>query len=73
PELRSSLDAEFLKKFQGGARGNRRRRQSLSTYYIDITAFLDYTAYSRFLAKASYDADVAMQKIQEYFSFIFAG
>ncbi|XP_055900130.1 uncharacterized protein LOC106052334 isoform X2 [Biomphalaria glabrata] len=73
PELRSPLDAEFLKKFQGGAQGNRRRRQSLSTYYIDITAFLDYTAYSRFLAEASYDADVAMQKIQEYFSFIFAG
>ncbi|KAH9498935.1 hypothetical protein Btru_005394 [Bulinus truncatus] len=61
------------KRFQQGAKSSRRKRQSISTYYVDVTAYLDYTCYSRFLKDALYDEVETLKKIQEYYAFIFSG
>ncbi|KAK6973699.1 Metalloprotease mig-17 [Biomphalaria glabrata] len=52
---------------------DRRRRQSVSTYYIDITAFVEFNNYKLFLDQASNDEVAALKKVQEYYAFIFTG
>uniref|UniRef100_A0A2C9LF85 Peptidase M12B domain-containing protein n=1 Tax=Biomphalaria glabrata TaxID=6526 RepID=A0A2C9LF85_BIOGL len=52
---------------------DRRRRQSVSTYYIDITAFVEFSNYKLFLDQASNDEVTALKKVQEYYAFIFTG
>ncbi|KAH9490654.1 Metalloprotease mig-17 [Bulinus truncatus] len=61
------------KRFQDGAKSSRRKRRYISTYYVDVTAYLDYTCYSRFLKDALYDEVETLKKIQEYYAFIFSG
>ncbi|KAH9490658.1 hypothetical protein Btru_045095, partial [Bulinus truncatus] len=74
PEFESSKRGSLLnEKLQDGAKFSRSRRQSGSTYYVDVTAFLDYSCYRRFMAAAGYDEIEALSRIQEYYAFIFSG
>ncbi|KAH9524421.1 hypothetical protein Btru_054503 [Bulinus truncatus] len=74
PEFESSKPGSLLnEKLQDGAKFSRSRRQSASTYYVDVTAFLDYSCYSRFMEAADYDESEALSRVQEYYAFIFSG
>ncbi|KAH9488712.1 hypothetical protein Btru_059760, partial [Bulinus truncatus] len=74
PEFDSFENLRVLsKRFQDGAKSSRRKRQTISTYYVDVAAYLDYTCYSRFLTDALYDEVETLKKIQEYYAFIFSG
>ncbi|KAK0060322.1 ADAM family mig-17-like isoform X1 [Biomphalaria pfeifferi] len=54
-------------------RFKRRKRESVLDYYIDITAYVDYTAYSRFLNHAFLDQGLALKNIKDYYGFIIDG
>ncbi|KAH9490655.1 Metalloprotease mig-17 [Bulinus truncatus] len=74
PEFESSKSGSLLnEKLQDGAKFSRSRRQSGSTYYVDVTAFLDYTCYNRFVKDAYNYESKALSRIQEYYAFIFSG
>ncbi|KAH9490653.1 Metalloprotease mig-17 [Bulinus truncatus] len=74
PEFESLKPGSLLNdKLQDGAKLSRSRRQSASTYYVDVTAFLDYSCYSRFMKDAYNYESNALSRIQEYYAFIFSG
>ncbi|XP_055899431.1 A disintegrin and metalloproteinase with thrombospondin motifs 2-like [Biomphalaria glabrata] len=51
----------------------RKRQDEAPTYFVDVTAFLDYTGYQRFLERSHNDSMTCLSKIHEYFAFIFTG
>ncbi|KAH9496380.1 hypothetical protein Btru_012414 [Bulinus truncatus] len=72
PERQSFKSASsIIKKPEGGDNSTRRKRQTIATYYIDVTAVLDYSRYSQFLDDASLNETVTGTKIQRVLRFLY--
>ncbi|KAH9504359.1 hypothetical protein Btru_063410 [Bulinus truncatus] len=52
---------------------DREKRATLTDYYIDVAAIVDYTVYSRFLTEASHSSYTALRNIREHYAFVFTG
>uniref|UniRef100_A0A2C9KSB2 Uncharacterized protein n=1 Tax=Biomphalaria glabrata TaxID=6526 RepID=A0A2C9KSB2_BIOGL len=61
------LDLEDLH----GDRLERSKRQSISTYYIDVSAFVDFNRYS--ISRRLKSDEEFLKAIQQYYAFIFTG
>ncbi|XP_013077966.2 uncharacterized protein LOC106064023 [Biomphalaria glabrata] len=50
-----------------------KRSLTVPTYYIDIAAFVDSTAFQKFLQHAGYNKTLTYLQMREYYAFLFSG
>ncbi|KAK6973394.1 Metalloprotease mig-17, partial [Biomphalaria glabrata] len=50
-----------------------KRSLTVPTYYIDIAAFVDSTAFQKFLQHAGYNTTLTYLQMREYYAFLFSG
>ncbi|KAK6973392.1 Metalloprotease mig-17 [Biomphalaria glabrata] len=64
-----SRDVSKVKRLQSRTT----RSLTVPTYYIDVAAFVDSTAFQKFLQHAGYNKTLTYLQMREYYAFLFSG